>query len=116
MNYEVNDRLKANLERRKKISEMRSTLLEAEREYLSQLTTGEKAEYWRSRNEEREAIDRETEVLAGMKGEVIRDPSVKDEDIWRVVWDGKIQSASFQSKGAAEVQLSLIRLGIRKPE
>jgi hypothetical protein len=48
--------------------------------------------------------------------EVIRDPAIKTEDSWRVIWHGRILTPEFNSKGAAEAHLGLLRLGVVKPD
>lgn len=55
-------------------------------------------------------------LLATPKDQVFLDPSEKQLVNWRVFYNGKITSPSFNSKGAAEAYLDIIRKGIRKPE
>lgn len=54
-------------------------------------------------------------------GEVFRDPSVKNQDqtkldVFRVLWKGKICSPEFNSRGAADAYLEMLRRGQRQPE
>lgn len=48
--------------------------------------------------------------------EVIRDPSEKEVEAYRVVCDGRLCSPSFESKGAAKAYKDMIDNGSRKPE
>lgn len=50
------------------------------------------------------------------ENQVLRDPAEKQEECWRVVFNNRFTSPSFQSKGAAQVYLSLLEAGRRKPE
>lgn len=56
-----------------------------------------------------------------MENQVIRDPSVKNQgitnpDSFRVLFNDKLCSPTFNSKGAAIVYLQQLQKGIRKPE
>lgn len=51
-----------------------------------------------------------------MQTEVIRDPSVKQDEMWVVVVDGLLTSPTFNSKGAAEAYSDMLQRGQRKPE
>ena len=54
--------------------------------------------------------------MSDMKFQVFRDPSVKDQEVWRVMYNGRICSPTFNSEGAAMTYLDLLRKGYRKPE
>lgn len=56
-----------------------------------------------------------------MENEVIRDPSVKNQgaqnpDTFRVIFDDRLCSPCFNSKGAAAAYLDMLTSGKRKPE
>lgn len=51
-----------------------------------------------------------------MKNEVIRDPSVKAFDSFRVIYNDRMCSPEFNSKGAASAYLEMLEGGRRKPE
>lgn len=45
-----------------------------------------------------------------------RDPAAKGEESWRALFNGRITTPAFQSKGAADAYLSMLKQGTRKPE
>lgn len=51
-----------------------------------------------------------------MRNQVFRDPSVKDSEAWRVLYNGEVLTPVFNSKGAAQVYLNQVECGLRKPE
>ena len=53
---------------------------------------------------------------AGSSVEVLRDPSVRDDDCFRVSFGGELTSPCFNSRGAAEVYAHQLRRGERQPE
>lgn len=46
--------------------------------------------------------------------QVFRDP--EDRDAWRVIYDGKLTTPLFNSRGAAYAYLTMLQRGDRKPE
>lgn len=48
--------------------------------------------------------------------QVFRDPAVKTEESWRVLFNGRITSPTFANKGAADGYMDLLKAGSRKPE
>lgn len=48
--------------------------------------------------------------------EVFRDPAVKGQDNFRVMFEGQLCSPDFNSKGAAAAYLEMLQRGDRKPE
>ena len=54
--------------------------------------------------------------MSDMKFQVFRDPSVKDRESWRVMYNGRICSPSFNSEWAAIAYLDLLQKGYREPE
>lgn len=51
-----------------------------------------------------------------MDNQVFRDPAEKLLESWRVLFNEKICSPTFNSKGAASAYLSLLNSDKRKPE
>jgi hypothetical protein len=51
-----------------------------------------------------------------LKNQVIRDPAVKDFDSYRVIFDDRLTSPHFNSKGAAAAYLDMLEAGRRAPE
>lgn len=51
-----------------------------------------------------------------MKNEVVRDPAVKNCDSFIVIFNDRICSPNFNSKGAASAYLQMLERGQRKPE
>jgi hypothetical protein len=49
-------------------------------------------------------------------GEVFRDPANKQQEEWRVRFENRITSPSFNSREAAAVYLSILTRGLRRPE
>lgn len=55
----------------------------------------------------------QTEIPAD---QVFRDPVEHDTECWRVAYAGRIEPATFNSKGAALAYLDMLRSGRRRPE
>jgi hypothetical protein len=51
-----------------------------------------------------------------MENAVIRDPSFRNGEAWRVIWNGLLTSPTFNSHGAAQAYLAMLIRGRRKPE
>jgi len=51
-----------------------------------------------------------------MEDQVTRDPAVKNMDSFRVIFNDRLCSPDFNSKGAAMAYLDMLREGRRKPE
>jgi hypothetical protein len=51
-----------------------------------------------------------------MKNQAFRDPSVKDSDSYRVIFNNRICTPDFNSIGAARAYIDLLESGKRKPE
>ena len=50
------------------------------------------------------------------QNQVFRDPSVKSEECWRVMYEGKIVRADFNCRGAAQAHLDLLESGYYNKE
>ncbi len=48
--------------------------------------------------------------------QVFRDPAERAAECWRATFAGRIEPATFNSKGAALAYLDILRSGRRKPE
>jgi hypothetical protein len=51
-----------------------------------------------------------------MQNQVFRDPSVKDHDYYRVMFDDRICSPGWQQVGPARAYLQALEAGTRRPE
>jgi hypothetical protein len=58
----------------------------------------------------------EGQLPTRIANKVIRDPAVKGYDSYRVVFNGRLCSPNFNSKGAAAAYLEMLVAGRRKPE
>jgi len=48
--------------------------------------------------------------------QVIRDPRIKDQDAFIVVFGGQLCQPTFNNKGAANIYLHMLERGSRTPE
>lgn len=51
-----------------------------------------------------------------MKNQTMRDPSIKEQDAFRVLFNDRLCSPCFRSIGAAQAYLDLLERGDREPE
>jgi len=54
--------------------------------------------------------------MSDWKFQVFRDPAEKQAEVWRVIYEGKLTTPRFNSRGAAHAYLAILQRGQRKPE